>query len=180
MATGDARPSAPDEPAEVTEPADVVTDAGAVDAVTDPGEVPRAARALVAALLVLLLVPGVIGFDLWPLTGWRLFSLSRDGTQNRWVVEAVDGDGEVSTVSLEELPLGYRHAEWIMADLPGASEARQVDVCEALAGAVADVRPDAVEVRLTKDGQELLERDGEWVVTHDPEVLVACDPGAAS
>jgi hypothetical protein len=39
---------------------------------------------------------------------------------------------------------------------------------------VADVRPGAVEVRLAKDSQELLERDGEWVLTHDPEVLVAC------
>jgi hypothetical protein len=96
------------------------------------------------------------------------------------VVEAVDGDGEVATVSLEELPLGYRHAEWVMADLPGSSDARQVDVCEALAGAVADVRPDAVEVRLAKDAQVLAEQDGEWVLTHDPEVLVACAPGEGS
>lgn len=167
--TGDARPEVGDEPA------------GVADVAPDVAEVPRSARWLVGVLLVLLLVPGVIGFDLWPLTGWRLFSLSRDGTQNRWVVQAVEDDGDVSTVSLEELPLGYRHAEWVMADLPGSSPARQADVCAALAGAVAEVRPGAVEVRLAKDAQELLERDGEWVVTHDPEPLVACplDPEEA-
>jgi hypothetical protein len=171
MATADTEPVEPAGPATDT----AATDTGTTDTgTTDVAEVPRSARWLVGVLMALLLIPGVIGFDLWPLTGWRLFSLSRDGTQNRWVVEAVTADGEVSTVSLEELPLGYRHAEWPMADLPGASEARQVDVCAALAGAVADVRPGAVEVRLAKDSQELLERDGEWVLTHDPEVLVAC------
>ena len=151
-----------------------------VDGTTDVAEVPRPARWLVGVVLALLLVPGVIGFDLWPLTGWRLFSLSRDADQNRWVVQAVDGDGEVSTVSLEELPLGYRHAEWVMAELPRSSEARQVDVCRALAGAVADVRPEVVEVRLAKDAQELVEGDDGWELTHDPEVLVACDPEEVS
>ena len=178
MATGDPRPSAAAATA-----ADEAATARPTDAVTDVGEVPRPARWLVAVLMALLLVPGVIGFDMWPLTGWRLFSLSRDGTQNRWVVEAVDADGGVSTVSLEELPLGYRHAEWVMADLPGSSAARQADVCQALAGAVADVRPDAVEVAITKDAQTLEQEGGDWVLTHDPEVLVACpaaDPGEGS
>ena len=92
-------------------------------ATADADRAPRGARVLVAALLVLLLVPGVVGFDLWPLTGWRLFSLSRDADQTRWVLEAVDATGDRRVVSLEELPLRYRHAEWPMAELPGASAA---------------------------------------------------------
>lgn len=143
---------------------------------TDVTEVPRAARWFVAVLFALLLVPGVVGFDVWPLTGWRLFSVLRDESQNRWVVQAVDGSGEARIVSLEELPLGYRHAEWPMADLPGSSAAHRQSVCQALADAVVKVRPDTVEVQIAKDAQTLVERDGEWILTHDPEMEVSCRP----
>jgi hypothetical protein len=81
-------------------------------------------------------------------------------------------------VSLEELPLGYRNAEWPMAELPGASEQHRQDVCRALADAVVDVRPDTVEVRVAKDQQLLVKERGDWVVTHDPESLTTCEPGS--
>lgn len=148
----------------------------ATDAAEGAAGVPRSARWFVAVLFALLLVPGVVGFDAWPLTGWRLFSLSRDESQNRWVVHAVDAGGDVAIVSLEELPLGYRHAEWPMADLPGASDERRQAVCRALADAVGEARPGTVEVRIAKDAQTLVERDGEWVLTHDPEVVATCPP----
>jgi hypothetical protein len=140
--------------------------------------VPRSAKWLVGVLFALLLVPGIIGFEAWPLTGWRLFSASRDAAQTKWVVQAVDGAGAVSTVSLEELPLGYRNAEWPMAELPGASEQHRQDVCRALADAVVDVRPDTVEVHVAKDQQLLVKERGDWVVTHDPEPLTTCEPGS--
>ena len=137
----------------------------------------RGPRWLVGTALVLLLVPGLVGFDAWPLTAWRLFSLSRDEDQTRWVIEAVDADGRAQTVSLEELPLEYRHAEWPMAELPGASEQRRDDVCAALAEAVAAVRSRTLELRIVRDRQTLVEADGEWEVEHDPEVVHACAPG---
>jgi hypothetical protein len=137
---------------------------------------PRSARWLVGALFVLLLVPGLIGFDAWPLTGWRLFSLARDDTQTLWVLQAVDEDGSSRLVDVEELPLRYRHAEWPMADLPGASTERRQAVCEALLGAVVDVEPATVELRIARDEAQLEERDGEWVVMDDLEVLHTCRP----
>jgi hypothetical protein len=147
----------------------------------DPGvasperdEAPRSARIFVAVLFALLLVPGVVGFDAWPLTGWRLFSLSRDADQTRWVLEAVDGGGERRVVSLEELPLGYRHAEWPMAELPGASVARREAVCAALRDAVADVEPDLRELVIARDHARLVERDGDWTTEHDLEPFHAC------
>jgi len=139
--------------------------------------VPRSARWLVGALLALLLVPGLVGFDLWPLTGWRLFSLARDETQTLWVLEAVDGDGSSRLVDVEELPLRYRHAEWPMADLPGASTARRQAVCEALLGAVVDVEPSIAEVRIARDRARLEEGDGEWAVVDDLEVIHTCRRG---
>ena len=160
-----------------------MTDPAPPEAGTDDraGEVPRSARVLVAALLVLLLVPGLVGFDAWPLTGWRLFSLSRTAEQTRWVVEAVDAGGERRIVSLEELPLRYRHAEWPMADLPGASEARRDAVCRALAGAVAAAEPGTVEVVVGRDHARLVEDEhGHWSTEHDVEPFHACTPPGAS
>ena len=135
---------------------------------------PRSARILVAVLFVLLLVPGVIGFDAWPLTGWRLFSLSRDADQSFWVIEAVDGDGERRVVSLEELPLRYRHAAWPMAELRGASTGQRDAVCLALLDPVVDVHPGTVALVIGRDHAELVERDGEWTTTHDIEPFHRC------
>lgn len=143
---------------------------------SDADTVPRSARWLVGALFALLLVPGLIGFDAWPLTGWRLFSLARDETQTRWVIEAVDDDGSARIVDLEELPLRYRHAEWPMSDLPGASTERRQAVCEALLGGVVDVEPTTVELRIARDRARLDERDGEWTVIDDLEVIHTCRP----
>lgn len=138
----------------------------------------RGARRLVVLALVLLMVPGLVGFELWPMSGWRLFSLSRTDRQTRWVIEAVDGDDTAVRVSLEELPLRYRHAEWPMAELPGADDAEREAVCGALLEAVVDVRPDTVALRVVRDRQRLVERDDEWVVESDPELIHRCGPAA--
>jgi hypothetical protein len=145
------------------------------DAPTETADrAPRSARVFVAVLFALLLVPGVVGFDAWPLTGWRLFSVSRDADQTRWVIRATDEDGETRTVSLEELPLRYRHAEWPMSELPGASAERRGAVCEALFEAVATVDPTTVELTIARDRARLVERGGEWVTDHHYEPVEGC------
>jgi hypothetical protein len=137
---------------------------------------PRSARVLVGVLLALLLVPGIIGFDAWPLTGWRLFSVSRGPEQTRWVLRATDEAGGTRTVSLEDLPLRYRHAEWPMAGLPGASAAERHDVCAALLGAVVDARPGTVELAIARDRARLVEGEDGWVTEHAYEAVVTCGP----
>jgi hypothetical protein len=138
-------------------------------------EVGRWPRRLVALALVLLLVPGLVGFDRWPLTAWRLFSLARGDAQTHWVLDAVDDTGRAHAVSLERLPLPYRTAEWPMAELPHQSQARRDDVCRALLGAVVEVRPATRSLRLVRDRQHQVRREGEWVVDHDREVFHTCD-----
>lgn len=136
----------------------------------------RAARRLVAILFAALLIPGLVGFDLWPLTGWRLFSLSLDDTLDRWVLEAIDEDGSSRFVSPEELPLGYRHAEWPMRGLADAPTERREAMCTALAAAVVTVDPTVVELRIAEDEQRLVERNGTWTVEHDLVVNHTCSP----
>lgn len=147
----------------------------------EPDEAPRSARVLVAILFVLLLVPGLIGFDAWPLTGWRLFSLSRGPEQTRWVIEAVAEDGSHRVVSLEELPLRYRHAEWPMSELPGASDARRTAVCEALLSPVLDLLPTTIELVIARDHARLVEGDdGHWTTSHNIERFHSCTPARSS
>ena len=43
---------------------------------TDERGPTRLQRRVVVIALVLLFLPGLIGFDAWPLTAWRLFSLA--------------------------------------------------------------------------------------------------------
>jgi hypothetical protein len=152
-----------------------VTDLRTRDAPAEsPDRAPRSARVFVAILFALLLVPGVVGFDAWPLTGWRLFSVSRDADQTRWVIRATDEDSATRTVSLEELPLRYRHAEWPMSELPGASAERRGAVCEALFEAVAEIEPTTVELTIARDRARLVERGGEWETEHAYEPVETC------
>jgi hypothetical protein len=133
--------------------------------------VTRVQRLWVYALLVLLVVPGVIGFDAWPLTGWRLFSLSRDGSQVEWALDVrVDGSTTFREVDLEELPLAFRNAAWPLAELAGASDARRQAVCAALLDGVLDTYDDAVELALVRERRTLTD-DG---VDEEREVVAQC------
>jgi len=102
----------------------------------------RVARIWAAVLLTLLIVPGVVGFDVWPLTGWRLFSLSRDADQNEWALDAETPDGTVR-VDLEDLPLAFRNAAWPLDHSLHASDDRKQEICDALLVGVHDAIPDA-------------------------------------
>lgn len=139
----------------------------------DPGPSARV-KAFLGVVLLLLVIPGLADVEAWPMTAWRLFSLSRGERQTEWVIDAVAADGSARTVSFEELPLRYRHAAWPMAELPGASSKEREGVCQALLAATLDVVPDLVELRIVRDRQRMVERDGDWVVTHAPEVIHAC------
>ena len=150
----------------------------AAPADVDRDAVPRSlARWLVGGLFVLLLVPGLVGFDAWPLTGWRLFTPGpgrRPRPAGWWRPSTPTGR---RLVDLEELPLRYRHAEWPMADLPGASTDRRQAVCRALAGAVADVEPgDRRAAHRPGPRRGCEERDGDWAVVDDLEVIHTCRP----
>lgn len=145
---------------------------------TGDGSIPRSARWLVAILLIVLLVPGLVGLELWPVTGWKLFSLSRGSTQASWVLEGVEVDGSTRLVDLEELPMAYSNAEWQLRSVGRGSFERREELCTALFEAVVEVDPQIVELRIARDEQELVRDDGSWTVSHDMDVRHTCGPGA--
>lgn len=133
----------------------------------------RLRRLWVYGLLVLLAVPGAIGFDLWPITGWRLFSLSRDATQTEWALDVVS-EGAAMEIDLERLPLAFRNAAWPLAELPGASEARREAVCRALLEGVLTVEPDAVGLTIVRE-RRTLRRGDEVTISEEREPLHTCE-----
>ena len=149
-----------------------------MSAITDTGtEIEPRVRWFIGILLTLLLVPGLIGFEAWPLTAWRLFSLSRGDTQLRWEIEAVDADGEVRPVDLDELPTAFHLAEWPLAALaePGGDEGRRDRVCQALLEGVTDEFPSTTGITIVANDRRLVERDGEWVVIEDRRPVHECE-----
>jgi hypothetical protein len=130
----------------------------------------RVQRVWIGGLLVLLLIPGLIGFDVWPLTGWRLFSLSRDGDQNEWALEALTPAG-IELVDLEDLPLAFRNAAWPLDHALHASAARKHEICEALVEGVLHAVPEATAVMVVRLHRHM-DHDGD--VTDTPEEWVTC------
>ena len=66
----------------------------------------------------------LFGLELWPLTGWRLFSQLRTDHQVAWRATAVGEDGEKQI--LAELPRAYRNFPLVMrtfSELPPAEQA---------------------------------------------------------
>lgn len=124
--------------------------------------------------LVLLLIPGIIGFDLWPLNAWRLFSFARTDLQPAWEIEAVDARGGVTEIDLDTLPLGYQLAEWHMAQLENAPDARRDDVCTAFLKIISDDRPGTAQVNVVLNDQHMVRRNGRWTVDPERRLFHSC------
>lgn len=142
--------------------------------------VSKRVRYFITVLIGLIVVFAVIDVEVWPMTGWRLFSTIRDETQTHWVIEAVDESGERRIVSFEELPLAYRNGAWIVDGLPGTSESHSEAVCQAFLDAVLDVEPTTTELNMARNHARLEERDGEWARADDLEILHTCSPSEGS
>jgi hypothetical protein len=87
------------------------------------------ARLVAYGLPPAVLIVGVTDTDLWPATGWRLFSGVRQSTQATWVVEATDADGVVRRH--EPGALGNERREWRhLLDRSVGDQARQDELCD--------------------------------------------------
>lgn len=157
------------------------------DRTDEADRVPRSARCLVGVLFVALLSAGLIGFELWPMTAWRMFSAPRGETQNFWVLEGVAEDGSTREVELTELPMAYSNAEWPLRSVNWNSAVESEEICQVLVEAVVEVDPDIVELQISRDGRRLVREDSDWedgdhvrtvgdwvIVTEDRDVKHAC------
>jgi hypothetical protein len=124
------------------------------------GELPsRGVRVFVAVFLAAFVVCGLFGLELWPLTGWRLFSQLRTDHQVAWRATAVGEDGERQIV-FAELPRAYRNFPLVMRTFLELPPAEQVAACRAWLDAARHAEPGTRRVRLYRIDWYLSHRHG--------------------
>jgi hypothetical protein len=119
----------------------------------------RGVRVFVAMFLSTFTVCGLLGFELWPLTGWRLFSQLRTDHQVGWRATVV-GEGGESQIAFSQLPRAYRNFPLVMRTFAGLPLAEQTAACRAWLDAAQHERPGASEVRIYRVDWYLSHRHG--------------------
>jgi hypothetical protein len=120
---------------------------------------PRGVRVFVAVFLAAFLVCGLFGLELWPLTGWRLFSQLRTDHQVAWRATAVGEDGE-KQIRFAELPRAYRNFPLVMRTFSELPRAEQAAACRAWLEAARRERPGTRTLRLYRIDWYLSHRHG--------------------
>lgn len=113
------------------------------------------------AFLATFLVCGLAGIELWPLTGWRLFSRPRAEVSRFWEATAVGHDGTERRIPFGRLPWAYRGALHVMIGFGGLSGPQRAGVCRAWAEAARGLGYDVAGIRIYRGERHLSVRVGE-------------------
>ena len=115
--------------------------------VRQPEISPRTRHAVHAFLLVFA-ITGVAHLELFPFSGFRLFSEVRSEARVTWDLRAVDDAGEELEIDIEQLPLGYRQAPRIIATLDDLPKRERDEICDAWATPLRERGVRVVRVRI--------------------------------
>ena len=118
-------------------------------------------RAIVVLALTTLLVAGIATIELWPFTGWRLYSNTKGPTSGSYFAYRVDPAGEEHAVDYHDLPYAYARAPYILNKFPRLDASRRDALCSALAqGEREEGRPVAA-IRVYWERRRVVPVDGE-------------------
>jgi hypothetical protein len=137
-------------------------------------DVPPATRWFVRALVALFVVCGVVGLELWPLSGFRLFSHLRTETQQAWTARAVSADGREHTVRFGAFPAAFRGFGLIMQRFHSLAPDVRRDTCLAWLGEVRRVIGPARSLRIYRLSWAALPRDGDRPARIERSFAYAC------
>ena len=110
--------------------------------------VSAATRRFVHLFLAAFLVCGVATFEVFPFSGFRLFSQLRGDERESWQLRAVDDQGAERPIALGRLPLSYRKTSLLIGSWEDLSPARRDAVCDAWAGPLRASGITVTEVRI--------------------------------
>ncbi len=105
-------------------------------------------RRAVHWFLLVFAIAGVAHLELWPFTGFRLFSELRPRLREGWELVAVDQDGAEHGIDLQHLPIAYRNTTRVLPGLVEGSRAEQQDACRAWAVPVREAGDEVVGIRV--------------------------------
>jgi hypothetical protein len=87
----------------------------------------------VHAFLLVFAITGVAHLELYPFSGFRLFSEVREDQRTSWELRALDGEGEEVVIDVDRLPLGYRQAKRLIPTMADLSAEERDELCDAWA-----------------------------------------------
>lgn len=118
-------------------------------AVADDGPAVTArTRRLVHLFLLVFAITGMAHLELFPFSGFRLFSELRPAVRHSWELRAVDEAGDEVPIRTADLPLGYRSSTLLLRDFDDMSPAARDEVCDAWATPLRDAGTVVVQVRV--------------------------------
>ncbi|MET0901947.1 MAG: hypothetical protein ABWZ52_01785 [Acidimicrobiales bacterium] len=105
-------------------------------------------RHLVHAFLLVFAVTGIARLELYPFSGFRLFSEVRGENRTSYQLRAVDDEGEEVAISLGHMPLGYRQTAKLVPGLRDLSQEERDEICDAWAQPLRERGVEVVGVRI--------------------------------
>ena len=105
-------------------------------------------RRLVHLFLLVFAVTGVAHLELFPFSGFRLFSELRPAERQSWELRAVDETGDETPIRLADLPLGFRNSTTLLRSFDDLTPADRDEICDAWAAPRRDRGEPVVNVHI--------------------------------
>jgi hypothetical protein len=105
-------------------------------------------RVGVYAFLLVFAVTGFATLEVFPFSGFRLFSELRPSERESWQLRAVDANGVETPIRLGELPVAYRNTTTLLLSFDDLTAGERDEVCDAWATPLRETGADVVGVRV--------------------------------
>jgi hypothetical protein len=123
---------------------------------------PILARLYAFAAVGAVVLAGAASIEMWPLTGWHLFSELRHPVRKDWKVFVVDAKGQEQPLPFAKLKPVDRHVPLVMRTFPSATESAQLKVCATWAEGGRKAGIDVAEVRIYRFFTDLRKHKGTY------------------
>jgi hypothetical protein len=123
----------------------MVSDTRSIQVDTDPeaDALPRWVRPVVYGFLAAVVVCGLFSIEVWPLTGFRLYSDVRPEKRYTHEIVAELADGTERVVDVDELSLGYHNTNLWIRGFDHYGQEKRDEIC---AGWVVPLEEDGLDV----------------------------------
>ena len=139
-----------------------------------PHAVPPATRWLVRCFLLGFFLCATFGVEVWPLTGFLLFSRLRTETRTIWVAKTVGPSSTETPLWFTDLPRAYQGFGLIMRGFVKLSPTGKAATCQAWLAEARRVRASVVALRIYRLSWRALPRMGEGPAPPVRTLTYAC------